>query len=119
MPWTETHVMDERTRFIGRWLNAEGSMAELCRQAGVSRKTGYKWVARYQAAGPAGLVDRPRTPHRHPQAIAAADAGTLLALRAAHPTWGPRKLVAYLAATSRGTPGRRRAASARCSSARG
>jgi transposase-like protein len=41
--------MDERTRLIGRWLNDEASMAELCRQAGVSRKTGYKWVARYRA----------------------------------------------------------------------
>jgi transposase InsO family protein len=90
--------MDERTRLIGRWLNDEASMAELCRQAGVSRKTGYKWVARYRADSPAGLVDRARAPHTHPQAIPAADAETLLRLRVAHPTWGPRKLVAYLAA---------------------
>ncbi len=98
MPWTETCVMDERTRFIARWLEGGTSMAELCRQAGVSRKTGYKWVARYQTDGPGGLVDRARTPHRHPQAIAAADAETLLRLRATHPTWGPRKLVAHLMA---------------------
>ena len=98
MPWTETHVMDERMRFIGRWLNDEASMAELCRQAGVSRKTGYKWVARYQADGPAGVVDRARTPHTHPQAMPAVAAEALLRLRATHPTWGPRKLVAHLAA---------------------
>ena len=98
MPWTETCVMDERTRFLGQWLSGEASMSELCRQAGISRKTGYKWVARYQAAGPAGLTDRARTPLTHPQAMAAADAALLLQLRAAHPTGGPRKLVTHLAA---------------------
>ena len=102
MPWAETCVMDERTRFLGEWLRGEASMAELCRRAGVSRKTGYKWVGRYRAAGPVGLVDRARTPRTHPQAMAATDAEALLRLRATHPTWGPRKLVAHLAAQQPG-----------------
>ena len=99
MPWTETCVMNERTRFVGRWLAGEARMAELCRQAGISRKSGYKWVARYRAEGAAGLVERSRAPQTHPQAISAAAAEMLLQLRVAHPTWGPRKLVAHLTAT--------------------
>jgi len=97
MPWKVTGPMDERTQFIAAWLQHEHTMAELCRTFNVSRKTAYKWVARYQAAGPAGLVDRSRAPHTHPQAIAPAVADLVLAARARHPTWGPKKLRASLA----------------------
>ena len=51
MPWLETDPVIERKRFI---LEAEGglfSFAELCRRHGISRKTGYKWAAHYEAAG--------------------------------------------------------------------
>ena len=48
----------------------EERFAALCRLFGVSRKAGYKWLARYQDAGVEGLFDRSRAPHYHPQAIA-------------------------------------------------
>jgi putative transposase len=95
MPWREP--MSERERLVRAYLADEVSMAELCRRAGVSRKTGYKWVQRFGAAGTAGLRDRSRAPHTHPQAIPAAQAQQIVTLRATHPTWGPRKLRAYLA----------------------
>lgn len=96
MPWKVTCAMDERLRFIVEYERGEVGMAELCRGAGVSRKTGYAWVQRYGAEGLAGLADRSRAPHHRPGQIAEAVAERLLAERAAHPTWGPRKLVARL-----------------------
>ena len=71
-------------------------MSELCREFSVSRKTGYKWLERYQAHGPQGLHDMSRAPLTHPQAIDASVAQLLMATRRVHPTWGPRKLLALL-----------------------
>lgn len=97
MPWKATCVMDQRLKFLAACLEQEASMAELCRQYGISRKTGYKWLARYREEGAGGLVDASRAPLSHPLAMAPALADLLLAARAAHPTWGPRKLLAWLA----------------------
>ena len=97
--------MDERMRFIVEQQRGEEGMAELCRRAGISRKTGYKWLARYRAQGPVGLVERSRAPHSHPRAVAAEVQAAVLEARAAHPTWGPRKLLAWLQARQqRGLP---------------
>ena len=49
MPWTETRVSDERMKFIAEFELEDESMAEQCRQYGISRKTGYKWLARWLA----------------------------------------------------------------------
>lgn len=96
MPWRETCAMDERMRFIVEHERGEHGMAELCRAHGISRKTGYKWLGRYRAGGIEGLAERSRAPVRRPGTIAPEVAERLLAERAAHPTWGPRKLVARL-----------------------
>jgi putative transposase len=55
MPWKETAPMNERVKFIAAWLEEEESFAELCERFGISRKQGYKWCARYEAGGVAGL----------------------------------------------------------------
>jgi transposase InsO family protein len=96
MAWKETCVMDERLMFVSAFVSGERTMAELCRYYGVSRKTGYKWVERYQAEGPAGLVDRSRAPHHHPTAIDEERETAIIALRSAHPTWGAKKLKRWL-----------------------
>lgn len=96
MPWRVTCAMDERMRFIVEHERGEHGMAELCRAHGISRKTGYKWLERYRADGIDGLAERSRAPHRRPGQVAAAVAERLLAARAAHPTWGPRKLLAWV-----------------------
>jgi putative transposase len=57
MPWMETDPVTERKRFIMEWLSGELSVAELCRRHGISRKTGYKWITRYERDGPEGLED--------------------------------------------------------------
>ncbi|MBM3219695.1 MAG: transposase [Candidatus Rokubacteria bacterium] len=62
----------------------------------ISRKTGYKWVERYEAGGVRSLFDRSRAPHSHPHAVAAAVVDAVIALRRRHPHWGPRKLLAIL-----------------------
>ena len=98
MPWQETRVMDERMAFIVDWQRDEETMAELCRRYGVSRKTGYKLRDRFVADGPAGLVDRSRAPHHHPNAVSADVEAAVVAVRGAHPTWGPKKIRAWLTA---------------------
>jgi putative transposase len=68
-----------------------------CAQFGISRRAGYKWLGRYRAAGVAGLEDRSRAPLNHPQAVPAVLVEGCLAVRRAHPTWGPVKVRAWLA----------------------
>ncbi len=84
--------MDKRMQFIAAVLADELSMSEVCEEFGVSRKTGYKFLRRYQAQGPAGLVDRSRAPQRVPWALSQAQAEAILGLRRAHRSWGPKKL---------------------------
>ena len=94
MPWMETGPMDQRMRLVAAHQAGTMTMAEVCRQAGVSRKTGYKWVQRYQVGGVSGLSDRPRARQTQAHRTPAAVVDQLLALKGRHPTWGPKKLVA-------------------------
>lgn len=96
MPWKETCVMDQRTQFVGLYLTHEWSMASLCRHFGISRKTGYKWISRYVEGGPLRLSDQSRRPRHSPQMVSEATEHRVLAARAAHPTWGPKKLRVWL-----------------------
>jgi len=96
MPWREICPMDEKLRFVAAGLAGERSMTEMCASFGISRKTGYKWLARYARQGPEGLHDLPRAPHRMPWAISAEQVGAILGVRHAHPSWGPKKLRAKL-----------------------
>jgi putative transposase len=97
MPWQEVCYMEQRMRFITAVLNEEDSMAALCEEYGVSRKTGYKWLERYQEHGPAGLEDRSHAPHVVPWAISQAQQEAIIGLRCEHPSWGPKKLRSKLA----------------------
>lgn len=66
MPWKESVIMDERLQFVRDALSDRFSMSELCARYGVSRRIGYKWLARYDAEGRGGLADRSRAPHYCP-----------------------------------------------------
>jgi transposase InsO family protein len=90
--------MDERMRFIAAYLSKTHSMTDLCEAFGISRKTGYKWRDRYVLLGPAGLVEGSHAPHRLSHATPAALRERILDMREAHPSWGPRKIVARLCA---------------------
>ena len=87
MPWRETCQMDQRTLFIGRILKGGDEMAALCREFGISRKTGYKWLERYRSEGAMGLRERSHAPLRHGQAHDVAVVQTVLG---AGRTGGPR-----------------------------
>jgi transposase InsO family protein len=97
MPWARTDWMSERVQFIAASLQGETSFSELCLDFGISRKTGYKWVQRYDADGVEALVDRARAPHSHPQAVVGSVVEAILSIRRRHPRWGPRKLRVILA----------------------
>lgn len=96
MPWAEVSVVDRRYQVIQGLHAGVWSVSEAARQAGVSRKTLYKWLARFEEEGVAGLADRSRAPHRHPREVAAERLEAVLALRRAHPRWGVQKLRALL-----------------------
>jgi transposase len=64
MPWRETCVVDERVRFIAALREADEPFAVICKRFEISRKTGYKWLARYEDGGPAALVDGDPVPRR-------------------------------------------------------
>jgi transposase InsO family protein len=98
MPWLEMGAVDQRLRFVADCLAGEASMTELCEAYGISRRIGYKWLERYAAEGPAGLADRSHAPLRHGRATAPELVEKIIDLRRARPHWGPRKIVARLAA---------------------
>src|SRR5947209_8190336 len=78
MAWTETDPMKERLHFVTDWDRRLYTVTELCARYGVSRKTGYKWLARYADVGVAGLAERSRAPHRCPHRIAPAVAAAIV-----------------------------------------
>jgi transposase InsO family protein len=96
MPWRITDVLDERVRFIALYLQHKLSMADLCKSFEISRKTGYKFVRRYEAFGPQGLHDLRSVPHHQPHAVSEAVQELIVALRASWPSLGPKKLRAAL-----------------------
>jgi len=97
MPWLETSPMTERQRFVEDAGRGLFSMTELCARYGISRKTGYKWCDRYEAEGRAGLVERSHAPEHCPHKISDRVAQAICEARRAHPSWGPRKLLGWLA----------------------
>src|SRR5437763_1679665 len=91
MPWKECSVMDERLKFVARRLAGE-PMAELCREFGISRKTGYKIFDRYQECGIHGLTDRSRRPYRYANQLPFQVENYILNVKHEHPSWGARKI---------------------------
>lgn len=97
MPWKETDPMRERQHFITLYQSGLYCMSELCERFGISRKSGYKWLQRYQQSGLSGLLEKSRAPHHCPHRMPQDVATALLEAKRAHPSWGPRKIVPYLA----------------------
>ena len=97
MPWSERTLMDDRLCFIAACLRDEEPKRALCARFGISRKTGYKWLDRYEADGAGGLTDQSRARRSQTLSISPETAATILALREKRPTWGPRKLLGRLA----------------------
>lgn len=96
MPFKETCAVDERVRFCVRVERGEESMSELCRQFEISRKTGYGVYARWRAGGAGALAARSHAPHGCPHALKEGQRHALVEVRRRHPTWGPKKVKAWL-----------------------
>ena len=96
MPWPEMSPVEQRARFIDDHRLGLYDMTELCARYAISRKTGYKWLARYDAGGRPALQDWSRAPHSCPHKIAAPVTQLLLTARRQHPDWGPEKLLQWL-----------------------
>lgn len=97
MSWKVVTVTDQRELFMSM-LEDEGSpgVAALCRDFGISRKTGYKWIGRYKAHGRAGLADLSRASLTHANAISEEMEELVIQARHAHPSWGAKKLLPWL-----------------------
>jgi len=96
MSWKARCVMDERRGFIEDWLKGEWTVVSLCRAYGVSRKTGYKWIARFKESGFVGLEDRSRAPMRRPNAVPPGMVERIVATKRAHVRFGPLKILHVL-----------------------
>lgn len=96
MPWKATGPMDERVKFVLMHQEDGWSMTDLCEMFGVSRKTGYKWLGRYGAAGLGGLQDQSRAPHSHPNMVAEEIAAAIVGLKTKRPKRGPKKILEIL-----------------------
>jgi transposase InsO family protein len=92
MAWLETRVMDERFRFVNDVMEDTYNITELCRMYNISRKTGYKWLGRYDECGVDGLKDLPRAPHNHPNALPDIIRTAILEIKTKFPYWGPAKI---------------------------
>jgi len=91
MPWRQCSVMEERLRFVARLLDGEG-MSEVCRDFGISRKTGYKIFNRYKDQGLDALADRSRRPVRYANQLPDQVERLIVDLKRDKPHWGARKI---------------------------
>jgi len=92
MPWKIVGVIGARLRFVRAALKPLCAFAQLCRRFGISRRIGYKWVARFGRAGAPALADRSRRPRHSPRQISERWLHALRQLRRRHRHWGARKI---------------------------
>lgn len=88
--------MELKLKFVSLAGSGRYTVRELCEEFGVSRKTGHKWLKRYEAQGSAGLVEMSRSPKNSPQRTSEVVERQLIKERRRHPTWGPKKLEVVL-----------------------
>jgi putative transposase len=96
MPWQEATPMEQRERFVRDHQRGLYTMTELCERYAISRKTGYKWLGRFDEGGRAALSDQSRAPHQCPHAMSDRVAQLICEARRSHPSWGPGKLLDWL-----------------------
>jgi transposase InsO family protein len=92
MPWKESSVIEERLRFVVLASRPGANVAELCREFGVSRQTGYTWKKRFHEGGTSQITDRSRRPLHSPTRTAASWEERIVEMRRQWPDWGAPKL---------------------------
>lgn len=93
MPWKEQSPVDQRKFLIDDFIHGDFTVTELTSRYGVSRKTAYKWIGRFEDHGRQGLADHSRRPHTSPSKTSDSITEAILLLRKRHPFWGAKKLL--------------------------
>jgi len=88
--------MNERLKFIADYQRGLYEFSELCARYGISRKTGYKWLNRYEEEGIDGLKDRSRAPLSCLHQMSELTAQAIIESKRRHPSWGPKKLLPFI-----------------------
>ena len=96
MPWKETTPVAERMQCLVDYRSGLFTVNFLAERHGVSRKTLYKWIERFEMEGVAGLEDRLRRPRWHPNQTSEEIERAIAEFRRKHPDWGPKKIVHVL-----------------------
>ena len=91
MPWKKTEPMNQRMEFVLRALKTD-NFRQLCREYGISPKTGYKWQERFFKKGIEGMAERSRRPKSSPRGLEESVVCEIIRLKERHRYWGPRKL---------------------------
>ena len=94
MPWKEETVENLRRTFVLQAIEEGCNMSQLCRQYGITRKTGYKWLQRYRDG--MSMLDQSRAPVMRPYKTPPQTEELILTVRDKHPTWGARKIIRNL-----------------------
>jgi putative transposase len=97
MPWRDVRAMSQKLDFIEKAAASGANVAALCREYGISRQTGHKWIRRYQKHGYVGLVEQSRRPVSSPLATGEEIVVSILELKERHPSFGPQKISLVLA----------------------
>lgn len=92
MPWKMEKPMDQKVKLLSAWLEGGTSISELSKRYGVSRKTIYKWICRYEQEGIKGLEEKSRVPHNHFNITEAEKVERIIDYKLHHMTWGPKKI---------------------------
>lgn len=91
MPWKECSIMDEKLKFVARYLDGE-KIAPLCREFGISRVTGHKIIERYKNCGLEALTDKSRRPYRQANKLPFQIESLILEIKKDKPNWGAPKI---------------------------
>ena len=91
MPWKITKPMNQRTEFAIKAMQTE-NFRDLCREYGISTKTGYKWKQRMLENGVNGLLEKSRRPKSSPDQLSEGEVCKIIKLKTAHPFWGGKKI---------------------------
>ncbi len=92
MPWKTMDVREQRVRFVVAAYRREKTLAELCREFGISRPVGYEWLKRYRQGGVAAIAEGSRRPQHSPRRTNEKVEQRVVELRQRYPDWGSRKL---------------------------
>src|SRR5690554_2749532 len=92
MPWKMIEPMTEKEQFVTLARTGRYTISELCKDYGISRKTGHKYLQRYETLGRDGLAEQSRRPKSSPWTTDKLIVNLIVKERRAHATWGPKKI---------------------------